>query len=295
MKKIEIDRLIKFPITNLLPVYDGFRGDDISSIDAYVRSRFLGSGIKTVIDLSEVEPNTRLKEYCKEWNVEYFHFPLDPNISKVITNRDLFTKLFGLFDSGYFYISCNNVFLIDIVLSCYWMFEVADKGYEPPRIIGFRDKENASQHLTVLISILDGLYQDFELVKEHTVPSETFQFRKYIIESQYNKTCSELDIYDKREVIDKTQNRINECIGRNFKINEAKKLIELNYPFQIWNVEGPVPLNFNISKLLQVRIVYEELYDLIETTDVKSEEERLFDYAVENYLSKCFPSKFIQQ
>lgn len=291
----DISRLKKFPISNISPAYDGFRGDDISSIDAYVMSRFLASGIKTVIDLREDGPNSRLKEYCMEWDVKYFHFAFDPNNSKIIKNSDSLSELFGLLDSGYFYISSNNVFLIDIILSCYWMFKGAAKGENPPKIIGFRDKEEASHRLSVLLSILEGLFKMSGFVKEQTFSSGIFQYRKNKIEEQYHKSCDELSIAEKKEVIDKTQKRIDGFIGRNFKINEAEKLIELGYPFQIWNVEGSGSIHFNISKLLQLRIMYEDIYDMIETSDAKLEEDSLFDYAVENYLSKCFPSKFNQQ
>lgn len=103
-----------------------------------------------------------------------------------------------------------------------------------------------------------------------------------------------LTIEDKRDIIDNVQQRIDELVGRDFKIWIANELKEQGYPFLIWNVIGRISIRskVHLSHYLQVRIQYDDIYDLIDSdSEGKDAEDKLFNYVIEKYLSYYFPDK----
>lgn len=97
----------------------------------------------------------------------------------------------------------------------------------------------------------------------------------------------ELSNDKKREIINNVQVRINKWIGRPYlTIHEAILLNAKHYPFKI-QFNLPI-MGFLTNYLGQSKIRYSELYSLIEGTDVKTAEENLFRYAIDNYLTYCF-------
>lgn len=286
------DRVKRFPVSNIFWVYGGVRGDDFSSATRYVRERIIGSGIKVIVDLGEEFANSQFKDECEVFGVKYFHAPIDDDIDNKPKTLDIFLEIFRLLDEGDFYISCNNVFLIDIVLSCYWMFKVADRGFKAPKIIGFRDKNKANQRLSIINNLFDSMNRRLTLAcGKEVISNVVFQSRKDIIANQYKKCCSELSIEEKRELIEEVQKRIDLCIGIDFKVREAKELIEKGYPFQIRSVTGTVRISDRIrqSDLFQLNIRYEDIFDMIKTTDIEAEKLKLFNYIVEKYFPSNLP------
>lgn len=103
-----------------------------------------------------------------------------------------------------------------------------------------------------------------------------------------------LSIEEKDKIIEHVQKRIDEWVGRDFKIYEADELKEMGYPFLIWNVIGTIPIRskIHLSQYLQVRINYDVLYDMIGSdNDVKEAEDKLFNDTIDKYLSYFFPQK----
>lgn len=91
----------------------------------------------------------------------------------------------------------------------------------------------------------------------------------------------------KREIIDNVQVRINKWIGRSYMtIHEAILLNEKHYPFKI-QIKSPA-MGLIIRCFEQSKIQYSELYCLINETDVKTAEEKLFRHIINEYLSYCF-------
>lgn len=123
---------------------------------------------------------------------------------------------------------------------------------------------------------------ELQCSKSDTIIAET-QLDKV----KYNHINMELTIDEKRKVIDDVQQRINKWIGRSkMTFHEAVFLHGKHYPFKI-QVDLPFPA-LMISQIEQTEIKYSELLQLIRSTDVEKEEESLFRYAVENFLTYCF-------
>lgn len=92
---------------------------------------------------------------------------------------------------------------------------------------------------------------------------------------------------EKREIIDNVQIRIDEWIGRSYMTaHEAILLNGKHYPFKIQI--KPLLIGLITNSFLQTNIRYSELSSLIAETDVKTAEENLFRYAIDNYLTYCF-------
>lgn len=98
-------------------------------------------------------------------------------------------------------------------------------------------------------------------------------------------------IEKKKHVIDNVQNRIDKWIGRSdMTFYEALFLNGKHYPFRI--LINPLIFGSLFAKhIVQSEIRYSELYHLLSTTDVEAEEEeeeKLFRYVLETYLTHCF-------
>lgn len=100
-----------------------------------------------------------------------------------------------------------------------------------------------------------------------------------------------LSIKEKRDIIDNVQVRIDKWIGRSdMSLHEAMCLKDKGYPFIININPRSIPFlsNHLAKKFKQSEIIYSQLYHLINTTEADAEEEKLFRYAIENYLTYCF-------
>jgi len=75
---INIERIIQTQIPDIAPVYGGVRGRTMSSRhQAYAWPAIKEAGVKTIIDLREMDKSDKLPYLCKYHGLEYFHYPID--------------------------------------------------------------------------------------------------------------------------------------------------------------------------------------------------------------------------
>ena len=125
-------------IQNIATVFGGARGTTLSSRH-YIRhwQTIVDSGVRTIIELREIDHSDRLYKMCEKFGINYFVFPMD---SHCVPNEVIASKLqefFELIDDGDFYIACAmGLHRTDMALSIYWMFHGADNGMNPPILKG---------------------------------------------------------------------------------------------------------------------------------------------------------------
>ena len=91
---LNIERLIQTGIPDIAPVYSGVRGRTMSSRhQAYAWPAIKEAGVKTIIDLREMDKSDKLPYLCQYHGLEFFHYPLD-NKARTITQM---VKLFPKF------------------------------------------------------------------------------------------------------------------------------------------------------------------------------------------------------
>ena len=77
-KKMDVQRVIDSGIPDVAPVFGGVRGRTLSSRHLkYAWPIIAEAGIKTVIDLRNLDSSNRLVEYCEQYGMEFFHYPVD--------------------------------------------------------------------------------------------------------------------------------------------------------------------------------------------------------------------------
>ena len=147
---LDIARIIQTRIPDIAPVYGGVRGRTISSRkQAYAWNTLVASGIKQVIDLRKDYSADRYPELCREFGVEYFHYPIDSDAETILEMVRNFTDFCERIDRGNFYIACAmGLHRTDIALCLYWVFYAADKGINPPAIVGYKERDG---HNTIKI------------------------------------------------------------------------------------------------------------------------------------------------
>ena len=125
-------------IENIDTVYGGVRGTTLSSRHNLRHwQTVVQSGVKTVVELRDVDHSDRLCCLCEQNNIRYFAFPLDSHIvpNEVIAPK--LQELFKIIDGGDFYIACAmGLHRTDMALSIYWMFHGADLNLQPPYLKG---------------------------------------------------------------------------------------------------------------------------------------------------------------
>ncbi len=303
MNGLDLKKIIELPIADIASVYGGVRGRTLSSQNQFLWRQIKEAGVKTVIDLREGGSDTRIVGKCNQNGLDYFYYPVDTQAGSIRKMVELFPEFCKLIDEDCFYIACAmGLHRTDIALCCYWMFYAADKGIAPPAIRGYRkeDGHNPSK----IMRILNAMYKEFEINAGTVIlPMETFKSRKKIIEARCAELGSiiaghqldgvksnhkmELSIEEKRKVIDNVQLRINEWIGRSdMTLHEAMFLKGKHYPFKI-QINPPLP-TLIVRWFEQPEIKYPELFHLIKSDDIEKEEESLFRYTVENFLTFCF-------
>ena len=83
MKKVmlDFDRIIRTRIPDIAPVYGGVRGRTMSSRhQTYAWPALVKAGVRRVIDLRDEDMSSRLPLLCKEYGMEYFHYPVDNKV-----------------------------------------------------------------------------------------------------------------------------------------------------------------------------------------------------------------------
>lgn len=85
---INIERIIKTGIPDIAPVYGGVRGRTMSSRhQAYAWPAIKEAGVKTIIDLREMDKSDKLPYLCNYHGLEYFHYPIDNHTRTIAQGR----------------------------------------------------------------------------------------------------------------------------------------------------------------------------------------------------------------
>ena len=175
-------RLQQTRIPDLAPVYGGARGRTMSSRhQAYAWRALQEAGVTTIIDLREKDHTNRLPALCEEYDMHYFHYPVDISAEAIAQMVELFPQFCQLIDAGDFYIACAmGLHRTDIALCAYWVFYGADQGLEPPQIHGYRQEDG--HRIDKIMRVLNALYQTFaERNGAGAMPQGEFHKRKNII------------------------------------------------------------------------------------------------------------------
>ena len=179
---INVERIIQTKIPDIAPVYGGVRGRTMSSRHlAYAWPAIKEAGVKTVIDLREMDKSDKLPYLCQYHGLGYFHYPLDNHARTIAQMVKLFPQFCEQIDKGDFYIACAmGLHRTDIALCTYWVFYGADKGIEPPPIRGYRREDGHDTNK--IMRVLNAFYQYMtEKEGKEPMPMEEFKERKKVI------------------------------------------------------------------------------------------------------------------
>ena len=179
---INIERILQTGIPDIAPVYGGVRGRTMSSRhQAYAWPAIKEAGVKTIIDLREMDKSDKLPYLCGYHGLEYFHYPLDNHARTIAQMVELFPQFCKQIDKGDFYIACAmGLHRTDIALCTYWVFYAADKGIAPPPIRGYRYEYG--HNTNKIMRVLNAFYQyKAELDGKEPMNIEVFKERKKMI------------------------------------------------------------------------------------------------------------------
>jgi len=181
-KMLDIERIILTRIPDIAPVYGGVRGRTISSHkQAYAWKTVVAAGLRQVIDLRKDYSADRYPELCRQYGVDYFHYPIDNDRETIAKMVELFPTFCEKIDKGDFYIACAmGLHRTDIALCTYWVFYAADKGIAPPPIKGYRQEDG--HNTNKIMRVLNAFYQYLtERDGQEPIPIEVFKERKKTI------------------------------------------------------------------------------------------------------------------
>lgn len=179
---MDIDKILSTQIPDIAPVYGGVRGRTISSHkQAYAWKTIVAAGLRQVIDLRKDYSADRYPDLCRQFGVDYFHYPIDNDHETIVKMAELFPVFCERIDQGDFYIACAmGLHRTDIALCTYWMFYAADKGITPPQIRGYRKEKG--MNTSKIMRILNALYKYWtEQNGKEPMPVDVFKKRKEII------------------------------------------------------------------------------------------------------------------
>jgi len=179
---LDIERIIQTRIPDIAPVYGGVRGRTISSHkQAYAWKTVVVAGLKQVIDLRKDYSADRYPELCRQYGVDYFHYPIDNDRETIAKMVKLFPTFCEKIDKGDFYIACAmGLHRTDIALCTYWVFYAADKDIAPPPIRGYRQEDG--HNTNKIMCVLNAFYQHkIEMDGKEPMPIEVFKERKKVI------------------------------------------------------------------------------------------------------------------
>lgn len=179
---MDVQRIIDSGIPDIAPVFGGVRGRTLSSKHLkYAWPIIAEAGLKTVIDLRNLDSSNRLVECCEQYGMEFFHYPVDKKKLNTEVMVDLLPKFCELIERGDFYIACAmGLHRTDIALCVYWVFCGADKGLDAPNLRGYTEE---SGHDTInIMQVLNAMYNC--MVKrdgKEPMSEEVFRERKKAI------------------------------------------------------------------------------------------------------------------
>lgn len=179
---MDVDKIIQTQIPDIAPVYGGVRGRTMSSRhQSYAWSIIVEAGVRTIIDLRDCDSSDRLPRICKEYGLEYFHYPTDNHAKCVASMVQLLPQFCELIDRGDFYIACAmGLHRTDVALCTYWVFYGADKGMAPPQIRGYLQEKGHSTDK--IMRVLNAIYAYMtEINGVEPMPKDIFKERKAIV------------------------------------------------------------------------------------------------------------------
>lgn len=179
---MDINRIIRTQIPDIAQVYGGVRGRTISSRhQAYAWPVLVEAGVKTIIDLRDVDLSSKLPLLCKEYGMEYFHYPVDNKAECIESMVNLMPEFCKYIDEENFYIACAmGLHRTDIALCIYWIFYAADKGIAPPPIRGYRQEDG--HNTNKIMRVVNSIYKFMtERDGVEPMPPEVFKERKNVI------------------------------------------------------------------------------------------------------------------
>ncbi len=176
------ERIIKAHIPDTAFVYGGIRGRTMSSRhQSYAWKALVEAGVKQVIDLRQDYKGDRYKDDSMSHGINYFHYPVHKGrdvIANMVKDYEVFCELI---DRGEFFISCAmGLHRTDIALCTYWVFYGADRGKEPPILVGYlKEKGHDAGKIFHVLNTFYDLYIELEGVEP--IPIKIFKERKEII------------------------------------------------------------------------------------------------------------------
>lgn len=179
---MNIERILQTKIPDLTPVYGGVRGRTMSSShQAYAWKAMMEAGLKQVIDLQQDYDGDRYKSTCLSHGIGYFHYPVHKGKEYVANMVKDFGKFCELIDRGDFFISCaQGLHRTDIALCTYWVFYGADKGKEPPVLVGYLKEKG--HDAGKIMHVLNAFYSLLtEQIGVEPMSQEVFKERKGVI------------------------------------------------------------------------------------------------------------------
>ena len=120
-------------------------------------------------------------EKCEANGIAYYYYPVHKGKESIANMLKEFTTFCELIDGGDFFISCaQGLHRTDIALCTYWVFYGADRGKEPPVLVGYLKEKghDAGKIFHVLNSFYD-LYTEQNGVEPMSI--ELFKERKNMI------------------------------------------------------------------------------------------------------------------
>ena len=175
-------RVLQIAIPDLAIVYGGVRGRTLSSSHlAHARNALALAGISQVIDLRQDYTSDRYRDICEANGMKYFHYPVHRSKETVANMVKDFTTFCEMIDRGDFFISCaQGLHRTDIALCTYWVFHGADRGKEPPVLVGYLEEKGRDANK--IFEVLNSFYKQLsEQNGQEPMTMEVFKERKSII------------------------------------------------------------------------------------------------------------------
>ena len=179
---MNIECVLQTNIPDLASVYGGIRGRTMSSShQAYAWKAMREAGLKQVIDLRQDYKGDKYKDTCGANGIAYYHYPVHKGKETITNMVRNFRTFCELIDQGDFFISCaQGLHRTDIALCTYWVFYGANKGKEPPALVGYlREKGHDAGKIFHVLNSFYNLYT--ELNGAEPMPIEVFKERKNVI------------------------------------------------------------------------------------------------------------------
>ena len=179
---MNIECVLQTNIPDLASVYGGIRGRTMSSShQAYAWKAMREAGLKQVIDLRQDYKGDKYKDTCGANGIAYYHYPVHKGKETITNMVRNFRTFCELIDQGDFFISCaQGLHRTDIALCTYWVFYGANKGKEPPALVGYlREKRHDAGKI---LHVLNAFYNHrTEQNGKEPMPIEVFKERKLVI------------------------------------------------------------------------------------------------------------------